>query len=308
MSSTMISSAVVIPEQLTPNEEPSSPSLKRRASSQSLENNKRPRLDSIDTNGNGIHASPPPSAMSPPHRKSSLLTGTEEKKRGQRLFGALLGTLSQTSSKPAHKKRDEIEKRQQERLRRDTEEREEERRLKKEELERSRREELKVWERESDKLRQRNRRAIAGFLRTKTEPRLYYKPWELRAEEEEVIRKQVDEVEDELRPEQAVVDGRAPTPVNEDEPKEETKEELDVKTEDVTNQNGEDTQEDTIQNDPATESGSTDDTNKDAEEPPQTIPPSKSEEISTPPTEEKAKEDDHGGEELVEGHEDDVIY
>jgi hypothetical protein len=127
------------------------------------------------------------------------MTGTEEKKRGQRLFGVLLGTLSQTSSKPAHKKRDEIEKRQQERLRRDTEDREEEKKRKKEELDRVRREEQKVWDREATKLKDRNRRAMAGFLVTKTEPKLYYRPWELRPAEEEQIQKQIREVDDQLR-------------------------------------------------------------------------------------------------------------
>lgn len=42
-------------------------------------------------------------------------------------------------------------------------------------------------------------RATAGFLRTSTEPRLYYKPWELRAEEEEIVKRQKDEVEETIR-------------------------------------------------------------------------------------------------------------
>ena len=39
----------------------------------------------------------------------------EERKRGQRLFGGLLSTLSQTTPNNQHKRRQEIEKRQQER-------------------------------------------------------------------------------------------------------------------------------------------------------------------------------------------------
>jgi hypothetical protein len=40
----------------------------------------------------------------------------EEKKRGKRLFGGLMNTLSQTNAKPQQKRRLEIERRQQERL------------------------------------------------------------------------------------------------------------------------------------------------------------------------------------------------
>jgi hypothetical protein len=39
-------------------------------------------------------------------------------------------------------------------------------------------------------------RAMAGFLRTKTEPRLYYKPWELTEDEEGRIKRQLQEVEE----------------------------------------------------------------------------------------------------------------
>lgn len=46
-------------------------------------------------------------------RKSGQL---EERKRGQRLFGALLGTLSQSSSSTAQKRRTDIERKQQAKL------------------------------------------------------------------------------------------------------------------------------------------------------------------------------------------------
>lgn len=41
----------------------------------------------------------------------------EERKRGQRLFGALLGTLSQSSSSTAQKRRSDIDQKQQAKLR-----------------------------------------------------------------------------------------------------------------------------------------------------------------------------------------------
>jgi hypothetical protein len=61
---------------------------------------------------------------SPPHRRPSVDTtqdrrasaSQEEKKRGKRLFGGLLNTLSQTNTNSQHKRRQEIERRQQERM------------------------------------------------------------------------------------------------------------------------------------------------------------------------------------------------
>lgn len=46
------------------------------------------------------------------------------------------------------------------------------------------------------RIRHANMRAMAGFLRTETEPLLYYKPWEMRAQEEETVKRQRDEVEE----------------------------------------------------------------------------------------------------------------
>ena len=144
----MIASAVVVPE---PENLPkqTSPSLKRRQSSLDSESSKRPRLDTRTSQYSNDDRSPT-SAMSPPRRKSSAIGSgaAEERKRGQRLFGALLGTLSQTSAKPAHRRRDEIEKRQQDKLRQKDEELADEKRRKREELDAVRRKEQKVWDRQ----------------------------------------------------------------------------------------------------------------------------------------------------------------
>ena len=305
MSSTMLSSAVVIPKQPPTNDQPPSPSLKRRQSSQSFDGNKRPRLDS--TNINGSHGSPPPpSPMSPPRRKSSLMTGTEEKKRGQRLFGSLLGTLSQTSSKPAHKKRDEIEKRQQERLKRDDGEREDEKRRKREELERVRRDEQKAWDKEGVKMRHRNMRATAGFLRTKTEPRLYFKPWELRPEEEERIKRQVEEVNAEIREEEQPRNDRKSTIDEDVETKAEIKEEPLSSQEATATLNRTDPRDEGVKIEPEVhEQSKKPEIDLEQQDIAQSPRPETNPEL---PSDERSKEDDHGGEELVEGHEDDVIY
>ncbi len=52
-------------------------------------------------------------SLSEPDRHKGILQ--EERKRGQRLFGGLMSTLSQTDSNSQHKRRLEIERRQQER-------------------------------------------------------------------------------------------------------------------------------------------------------------------------------------------------
>ena len=304
----MISSAVVIPEQPSPiKEELPSPSLKRRQSSQSIETNKRPRIDS--SNGSVSHGSPPPpSAMSPPRRKSSLFTGAEEKKRGQRLFGGLLGTLSQTSSKPNHRKRDEIEKRQQDRLRRDVEEREKETKRRKEELDRTRRAEQEVWDRQSSTLRYRNMRATAGFLRTRAEPGLYYKPWELRPEEEEQIKKQKDEVEEQIQIEEHQSNGRASTPLKETEADQQVEEKPPAETQDIVMKNEDEPSEDEVKQEPEPENvDGVDLSDKKGEDAPGSPVPQADEDPKSQ-MEDKSKDDDHGAEELVEGHEDQVIY
>ena len=144
----MIASAVVVPElEDVPKNE--TPSLKRRQSSLDSDSSKRPRLDTqVARPSTDIRS--PPTATSPPRRRSAVGAGAaEEKKRGQRLFGALLGTLSQASAKPAHRRRDEIEKRQQERQKQKEDEDEEAKRRKREELDASRRGEQKTWDEQS---------------------------------------------------------------------------------------------------------------------------------------------------------------
>ncbi len=144
--SNMIASAVVVPEPETVTRQ-TSPSLKRRQSSFDSETSKRPRLDTQTSQHSNDDARSPTSAMSPPRRKASAVGSgaAEERKRGQRLFGALLGTLSQPSAKSAHRKRDEIEKRQQEKLRQRDEELAEEKRKVRKKLDAARSVEQKVW-------------------------------------------------------------------------------------------------------------------------------------------------------------------
>lgn len=301
----MISSAVIIPEP-EPEQNISPPSLKRRQYSDSPDSNKRPRLDT--QNGEYGSRGGQQGPVSPSGKRRSVLgTGAaEEKKRGQRLFGALLGTLSQTSSKPAHRKRDEIEQRQRERARKDTEEREEALRRKREELEKVRRVEQKAWDKESMRIRHRNMRAVAGFLQTKAEPRLYYKPWELREEEDEQIRRQIRDVEDKIKIELGETNAR------EDPVRSKDRDTRSVSlTRDVSRHDTMDHQDKDLLDDDKVDSGPNnegDAENEDAMK----IDDAKEngDHLMHKRTsdEDRQKDDDHAGEELVEGQEDDVIY
>jgi hypothetical protein len=106
-----IASAVVLPEELPP---PASPNAnKRRQPSTSEESAKRPRLDGDAPDG----------------RRSSITDARpaapvrREKGRERRLFGAVLGALSQApSTTAAQRRRSEIEKRQLEQRKQESEE------------------------------------------------------------------------------------------------------------------------------------------------------------------------------------------
>lgn len=76
----------------------------------------------------------------------------EERKRGQRLFGALLGTLSQSSSSTAQKRRTDIEKKQQAKLKVQAEEQDEKKRMKREAIDTVRKGVQKKYDRQSVRL------------------------------------------------------------------------------------------------------------------------------------------------------------
>jgi hypothetical protein len=144
----MIQSAVVVPEPEEQHQE-YMPSLKRRQSSISSEtSSKRPRLSPRNSTEHGS-----PNNMSPPAQRkpsqANTSTGAQERQRTQRLFGNVFSNLNKTSAKPAHRKRDEIEKRQQERLKLQTEEAAEEKRKRREEVDKLRQRQQKAWNEQS---------------------------------------------------------------------------------------------------------------------------------------------------------------
>lgn len=103
---------------------------------------------SQDSSGTGqnIASDAPTSDRASDRRRSGQM---EERKRGQRLFGALLSTLSQSSSSTAQKRRTDIEKRQQAKLKLQAEEYDEEKKLRLEALMEVRRREQKKYNKQS---------------------------------------------------------------------------------------------------------------------------------------------------------------
>ncbi|KAI9877117.1 MAG: hypothetical protein M1830_004722 [Pleopsidium flavum] len=180
-----------IPE---PAEQSPLPPPKRRQSSRSESGNKRPRL-STEASHDGKNGDAPVAAT-PDRRHSQRKSGqVEERKRGQRLFGALIGTLSQSSSSTAQRRRADIEKKQQAKLKLQAEEYDEKKRKRFEELMVVRRREQKKFDKQSMQIRHSNLLAMARFLHTETEPPLYYKPWELLPEANAKIKSQIEEAE-----------------------------------------------------------------------------------------------------------------
>ncbi|KAI7278181.1 hypothetical protein KC345_g6122 [Hortaea werneckii] len=130
---------------------------------------------------------------------ASRKTGAvDEKKRSKRLFGALLGNLNQPSDRTS-KRRQEIETRRKAELQKQDEEVQEDKARRTERL----REHRKKVQRDvvdEEVMRTRHRQMLdqANFLQTKAEPKILYRPWELRSEEEDVIDEQIRKAKDEV--------------------------------------------------------------------------------------------------------------
>lgn len=287
--------------------------------------------------------------MSPPRRRPTAKL--DEKSRNRRLFGALLGNLAQPAArtKPSPKntanttttttvtaatnnRREDIESRQRQRLKRESEEISQHAQRKRQELNSKRKVEQRRWDEQGLRIKHANMRPVAGFLRTSTEPRLYYKPWEMRPEEEETVKKQQEEVEETIQREWDAWEAEKRR--QEDDEKESQKEEEDKKKkpDDKVDPSSPDerTQERHVEV-PAkdlngTANGKINKNEDDAPSQGAGRPPSRSSNREVSPTlsataanrarepgsdkPQSSKDDDHGGEELElgQGQEDDVIY
>ncbi|OQE27581.1 hypothetical protein PENSTE_c004G04089 [Penicillium steckii] len=215
MSDGTLASAVALPEQDISNQSQEF-TAKRRNSSIPDNDSKRRRLSAdgnVSPHSERHQPSQSPTAERerPGNRRPAQRTGREdERKRGQRLFGGLLGTLSQSSTSAAQKRRADIEKRQQDKLKNQAEEYDGLRSRRKELREAIRRKETPFYEREAMQTRHSNMIAAAHFLKTRTEPVLCYKPWQLRTRDEEIIADQIREAEAKVSQEVAEFEARYP--------------------------------------------------------------------------------------------------
>ncbi|KAJ5811467.1 hypothetical protein N7474_007768 [Penicillium riverlandense] len=216
MSETL-ASAVAVPEQTTLQSAPE-PTTKRRKSSITEHDSKRRRLSTEAGDNTSYSERRRLSSQElapdrpPPERKPSRQGAgrDEERKRGQRLFGGLLGTLSQSSTSAAQRRRADIEKKQQEKLKSQAEEYGELKKQKREQRDAIRKKEHPLYEREAMRTRHANMLAMAHSLKTRTKPVLYYKPWQLRRRDEAVIREQIEDAEATVAREVAEFDARFP--------------------------------------------------------------------------------------------------
>ncbi|MCJ1395534.1 hypothetical protein MMC18_008420 [Xylographa bjoerkii] len=189
----MVASAVIVPD---PVDQHISPPLtsKRRQSSVSDSGSKRLRLSHDESSKHDDAHTSSMTALKQPPAKEAIVQ-VEERKRGKRLFGALLGTLAQSSSSTAQRRRVDIEKKQQAKLKLQDEEYDEKKKLRLDALMEVRRREQKKYNKQSMQIRHSNLLATANFLQTKAEPKLYYKPWDLLPEYEARIKAQIMEAE-----------------------------------------------------------------------------------------------------------------
>ncbi|KAF3483335.1 pinin/SDK/memA domain-containing protein [Arthroderma uncinatum] len=200
MTESSIASAVALPE---PPQYPGPDALQKRRQSVSSENSSKRRRLSADGASEHAVSSATPSSTSNTRRTNNSADGKaanqrkpgveEERKRGRRLFGALLGTLSQSPSSPAQRQRSEIDRKQQEKLKLQDKEHNELTKKKYEDLMAARRKDQILYNEQSMKLHHSNMLAMAHSLRTKAEPPLYYRPWYLRPQDELKIQDQIAE-------------------------------------------------------------------------------------------------------------------
>lgn len=191
---------------------------------------KRARLSSDLANGSPLAATPDSSEPStrprPTRPAAAAVTAEAERKRGKRLFGSLLGTLSQsTSPGAAQKRRADAERKQRDKLaalsssasaptqrQNDTSNGAAEseqipgtRQRTAQELaalQRERCEQQRRWEDDEMRVRHASMRARARFLCTKAEPRICWLPYELLVDEEKVLDEQRVRVEEEIAKEE----------------------------------------------------------------------------------------------------------
>ncbi|KAF2477392.1 uncharacterized protein BDR25DRAFT_249329 [Lindgomyces ingoldianus] len=194
-----IASAVMLPE---PPESPpaeasdtASSAQKRRQSSVSDDQDgKRQRVNSVTDSSfqrgsTNVNASPEAASL---RRRSSVAVNAQERGRERRLFGAALGALSRPAT-TAQNRRSQIESRQRARLQHEEEDNKQRKMERMAQRNAQREIEQKKFEESAMHVRHEALLNMAHFLKTTSEPVLYYKPWETTPDEDEVIADQINE-------------------------------------------------------------------------------------------------------------------
>ncbi|KAH6661196.1 pinin/SDK/memA/ protein conserved region-domain-containing protein [Truncatella angustata] len=153
---------------------------------------KRQRRESEATR-NGAARSPPAPAAPLDRRQGATV---EEKKRGKRLFGGLLNTLSRTNDSSSQRRRSEIERKQQAKVSQQKAEDDKHREARLAKLKAARQRDQIEWEEQVMRTKHGHLLDTARFLQTRSEPRIYYLPWDLTEDQEDLIKDQVHDAED----------------------------------------------------------------------------------------------------------------
>lgn len=312
----IIASAVILP----PDTEVPAPS-KRRQSPTADSVSKRPRLSSDGDAGSpsALRESPQPTSNSKndsrdrgrdstqDRRKTSV---QEEKKRGQRLFGGLLSTLSQSTPNGHQKRRQEVEKRQQERARQQKAAEEKRQKEILANLKTVRRAEQIKFSEQTMRTRHINHLAMANFLSTKTKPKLYYKPWEMLPAQEGTIKRQITDAEMAIEREVEAFYERYPSARPQPTPETSTKgeEKSNVASEETVGEPQVEPESLSVSN--INDAPIVDTTNSpvQAAQVPQPDVPIESEKSKTGDTRTAHEQEEHNGEVVLENEEDTVIY
>ncbi|KAM7183073.1 Alpha/Beta hydrolase fold [Naviculisporaceae sp. PSN 640] len=129
-------------------------------------------------------------------RNSETSIAADEQRRARRLFGGILGTLSRSQPSPQQKKRLEADSAQLERVKNQRKEGDKIRAEKVAKRQAIRAKEQEKLEEDMMDARHKRMFALAHSLKTRSEPRLYYQPWKLTDEQEDIIDDQISETRD----------------------------------------------------------------------------------------------------------------
>ncbi|KAI1757833.1 hypothetical protein F4782DRAFT_146973 [Xylaria castorea] len=142
---------------------------------------------------------PRPQSAAEPGTDRREMARQEEKKRGRRLLGGLMNTLNQASAGSQHRKRQDIERRQQAKS---TQQRAEEDRLRTQrlsKLEAVRKVEQLKFDEQVMQTKHTDMLAKAQFLQTEAKPKIFYRPYELTRSQKDRIQDQIEQAENSIK-------------------------------------------------------------------------------------------------------------